>query len=46
MNINHVNFYHGRGEFCHLLIFFTNSLAPDQDRRSVGPDVDSNLLTL
>ena len=26
--------------FCHLLIIFTNSLDPDQDRQNVGPDLD------
>ena len=31
---------------CHLLITFANSLDPDQTRRSVGPDLDQNCLTL
>ena len=31
---------------CHLLITFTNNLDPDQDQCSVGPDLDSNCLTL
>ena len=33
-------------ESCRLLITFANSLDPDQDRRSVGPDLDPNRLTL
>ena len=33
-------------DFCHLLITFANSLDPDQDRQSVGPDLDPNCLTL
>ena len=33
-------------DFCHLLITFANSLAPDHDRHSVGPDLDLNCLTL
>ena len=33
-------------DFCHLLITFTNSLNPDQDRENVGPDLDPNCLTL
>ena len=28
-----------------LLITFANSLAPDQDRWNVGPDLDQNSLT-
>ena len=31
-------------DFCHLLIIFANSLDSDQDRRSVGPDLDPNCL--
>ena len=34
------------GNFCRLLIIFANSLDPDQDRHSVGPDLDPNCLTL
>ena len=34
------------GDFCHLLITFSNSLDPDQDRHAVGPDLDPNRLTL
>ena len=34
------------GNFRHLLITFANSLDPDQDRGTVGPDLDSNCLTL
>ena len=33
-------------DFCRLLITFTNSLNPDQDRQNVGPDLDPNCLTL
>ena len=33
-------------DFCCLLIILANSLEPDQDRRKVGPDLDSNCLTL
>ena len=32
-------------DFC-LLITFTSSLNPDQDWQNVGPDLDSNGLTL
>ena len=31
---------------CSLLITFANSLDPDQDRHSVGPDLDPDHLTL
>ena len=34
-----------RGDFCHLLITFANSLDPDQDRQNVGPDLVPNCLT-
>ena len=34
------------GNCCHLLISFANSLDPDQDEHSVGPDPDLNPLTL
>ena len=34
------------GNFCHLLITFANSLGPDQDQRTIGPDLDPNCLTL
>ena len=33
------------GDFCHLLIYFANSLDPDQAPQNVGPDLDSNCLT-
>ena len=33
-------------DFCHLLITFANSLDPDQNQQSVGPDLDPNPLTL
>ena len=32
--------------FCRVLITFANSLDPDKDRHSVGPDLDPNCLTL
>ena len=32
--------------FCCLLIIFANSLDPDQDWLNVGPELDSNGLTL
>ena len=35
-----------RYDFCHLLKAFASSLEPDQDRQYVGPDLDSNCLTL
>ena len=34
-----------RGDFCCLLIMFTNSLDPDQARQNVGPDLDPNCLS-
>ena len=32
--------------FCHLLIASANDLDQDQDRENLGPDLDSNCLTL
>ena len=32
--------------FCRLLIIFENCLGQDQARQIVGPDLDSNSLTL
>ena len=40
------NSYHSRGDFCHLLITFANSLYPDQAQQNVGPDLDPNNLTV
>ena len=40
------NSFHATRDFCRLLITFANSLDPDQDRHSVGPDLNSNSLTL
>ena len=37
---------HASGHICCLLITFTNSLDPGQDRQNVGPDLDPNCLTL
>ena len=34
------------GVTCRLLIAFANSLVPNQDRRSVGPDLDPKRLSL
>ena len=34
------------GDFCHLLVFFANSLDPDQAQQNVVPDPDPNCLTL
>ena len=31
------------GEFCHLLLIFTNSLDPYQARHNVGPDLDQTV---
>ena len=40
------NAFPASGDFCSLLLTFVNSLVPDQDRQNVGPDLDSNRLTL
>ena len=40
------NSFLARGDLCDLLITFANSLDPDQDGQNVGPDLDSNCLTL
>ena len=40
-----INFLPASSDFSGLLIFFANSLDPDQDRRLVGPDLDPNCLT-
>ena len=40
-----VNSFPTSGDFCHLLISFSNSLDPDQARQNVGPDLDPNCLT-
>ena len=42
----HINSFLASGDFCHLLISFSNSLDPDQDGQNVGPDLDPNRLTL
>ena len=34
------------GNFCYLLITFTNSLDTDQAQQNVSPDLDPNCLTL
>ena len=33
-------------DFCHLLIAIANSLDPDQDRHTVGPDLDPKCSTI
>ena len=40
-----INSLPANSDFCCLLMIFANSLFPDQDRHSVGPDLDSNCLT-
>ena len=44
--VNILNFILASGDFCRLLITFANSLDPDQDKQSVGPDLDPKRLTL
>ena len=34
------------GNFCQLLITFTNSFDPDQEEQNIGPDLDLNHFTL
>ena len=41
-----INRFLARGDFCQLQITFANSLDPDQDQQNIGPDLDSNHLTL
>ena len=41
-----LNSFLASGEFCSMLMIFENSLDPDQDLHSVGPDLDPNCLTL
>ena len=41
-----INFFLASNNFCNLLITFVNSLDPVQERQNVGPDLDSNCLTL
>ena len=38
--------FHARGDFFSLLVTFANSLDPDQNRPSVGSDLEPNCLTL
>ena len=40
-----INPFLASDDFSRLLIFFANSLDPDQDRQKVGPDLDPNRLT-
>ena len=42
----HINSFSSSGEFCRLLITFANSLDPDLAWQNIGPDLDSNCLTL
>ena len=44
--VRYANSFLARGDFSHLLIYFVNSLDPDEDRQNVGPDLDPNSLTL
>ena len=41
-----LNSFLASSHYCGLLIIFSNSLDPDQDRQNVGPDLDPNCLTL
>ena len=43
-----VTSFFASGDFRKMLIqiTFANSLSPDQDRHSVGPDLDPNCLTI
>ena len=41
-----VNSFLASGSFCRLLITFANSLDPDQDGHSVGPDLDPSWVFL
>ena len=45
-NLLGLNSFLARGNFCHPLITFANSLDPYQDRHSIGPDLDLMCLTL
>ena len=40
-----LNSFLASGDFCHLLIFFANSLELDQDRQNASPDLYPNCLT-
>ena len=40
------NSFLASGHFCHLMVTFSNSLDPDQDRHNVSPDLDPKCLTL
>ena len=44
--IIHLNSSPAGGNFCHLLIFFANSLDPDQAWHYVRPDLDTSCLAL
>ena len=39
-------FFLASSDFCNLPITFANSLDPDKDQQNVGPDLNSNCLTL
>ena len=41
-----INSYLISGDCCRLLITFDNSFDTDQDRQNVGPDLNTNCLTL
>ena len=41
-----INYFLASGDFCRLLIAFSNSLDTDQNQTNVGTDLDPNHLTL
>ena len=47
MQITNIDFnsFPASRDFCRLLITFANTLDPDQARKDVGSDLDSNCLT-
>ena len=45
-NLDSLNPFCASGDFGLLLITFANNLDPDQDGQNVGPNLDSNGLTL
>ena len=45
-NYNSILKFFPCGYFCRMLITLANSFDPDQNRHSVGPDLDPNRLTV
>ena len=45
-NIAFIFYFLASDDLSGLLVSFTNSLDPDQDRQNVGPDLGPNCLTL